>query len=115
MKGIFLIAKYTQRPKNPRMTHLKGYMQDPNNWQWDEQVQVANKVRTKDIIESQVVLNLVDGEVVRNSLSTTKDFPSLFQHYYKDYTKYIHDAVKAINPNLELVVPKAEDEKVASE
>jgi hypothetical protein len=106
MKGIFLIAKYTQRPKNPNMTHLKGYMQDSNNWQWDEQVQVANKVRTKDITNAQVILNLVDGEVVRNGLSNNRDFPALFKHFYKD-------AVKAINPNLELVV--ATDEEVKAE
>ncbi len=115
MKGIFLIAKYTQRPKNPNMTHLKGYMQDSGNWQWDEQVQVANKVRTKDITDAQVILNLVDGEVVRNGLSNNRDFPALFKHFYKDYEQYIHDAVKSINPNLELVVPEAQDEKVATE
>ena len=113
MKGIFLIAKYTQRPKNPNMTHLKGYMQDSNNWQWDEQVQVANKVRTKDITNAQVILNLVDGEVVRNGLSNNRDFPALFKLFYKDYEQYIHDAVKAINPNLELVV--ATDEEVKAE
>ncbi len=117
MKGIFLIAKYTQRPKNPRMTHVKSYMADPDNMQWDEQVLVASRVRDKDMTQSQVILNLVEGVVVRNSISLTKDFPAVFNHFYKEYKKYIHDAVSAINPNLELVVPSAEEtpDNVASE
>ena len=113
MKGIFLIARYVQKPKDPNMTHVKGYMQDPGNIQWDEEVQVANKVRDKDMTQAQIILNLVEGKVVRNSLNSTVEFTPLFKYFYKGYEQYIHNAVKAINPNLELVVP--EDEEVKAE
>jgi len=112
MKGIFLIARYVQRPKDPSMTRFKEYMKDPDNMQWDEQVQVAAKVRNKDMTEAQVILNLVEGKVVRNSFNDN-DFPTLFKYFYEGYEQYIHDAVHAINPNLNLVVP--DEQPVAQE
>ena len=119
MKGIFLIARYVQRPKDPSMTRFADYMKDPNHMQWDEEVQVANKVRDKDMTQAQVILNLMEGVVVRNTFNNNKDFPTLFKYFYEGYEQYIHNAVNAINPNLTLQVPEeapvATDEEVKAE
>lgn len=115
MKGIFLIARYVQRPKDPSMTRFADYMKDPDNMQWDEEVQVANKVRDKDMTQAQVILNLMEGIVVRNSFNENREFKSLFKYFYEGYEQYIQDAVKAINPNLTLVVPEEQELPVATD
>ncbi len=31
MKNIYLVAQYVTRPRDPRKTHIAGYMKDPKN------------------------------------------------------------------------------------
>ena len=36
---LHLIAFYVTRPRDPKKTHIKGYMSDPANIQYDEKVE----------------------------------------------------------------------------
>jgi hypothetical protein len=40
--SIYLIAKYTGQPKDPKQTHKAGYMKDPANIEYEEQDAVNN-------------------------------------------------------------------------
>ena len=39
---IYLLATYVARPKNPRQTSRAGYITDPNNIQYDENLSIAS-------------------------------------------------------------------------
>ena len=38
---IYLLATYVARPKNPRQTSRAGYITDPNNIQYDENLEIG--------------------------------------------------------------------------
>ena len=63
--NIYLIAKYTGVPKDPKRTAQPGYMKDPENIHYDEQVYISRGLRSKDL-QNQVVLNLTEQKIVKN-------------------------------------------------
>lgn len=87
-QSIYLVANYVTRPKNPKMTHIKGYMTDPANHQYDEQVAIQIKLRRKDV-QAKVVLNLSTKTVERNGFNQNTDFNEMFKYFFKGYHKYI--------------------------
>ena len=92
-KSIYLVAHYTTKPRDPRKTHIAGYMKDPANHQYDEQVQVSTRLRTKDITGAKVIMNLSEKRVQTNSFNGNKDFNELFKYFFKGYHKYITDVM----------------------
>jgi hypothetical protein len=94
--SIYLIAKYTGMPKDPRRTATPGYMKDPNNIEYDEQVYIARGLRDKDL-KNQVVLNLTEEKIVKNNFNPGKNFEEIFTHYYDSYAEYIDDCINQIN------------------
>ena len=94
--SIYLIAKYTGIPKDPRRTATPGYMKNPENIQYDEQVYIARGLRDKDL-KNQVVLNLTEDKIVKNNFNPGKNFEEIFTHYYDSYAEYIDDCINQIN------------------
>lgn len=92
-KSIYLIASYVTKPRDPRKTHIRGYMSDPANHQYDEQVQISTQLRPKDLNMSKVILNLSNRTVDKNSFNNNKDFNELFKYFFKGYHKYITDVM----------------------
>ncbi len=70
------------------MTHIKGYMTNPDNHQYDEQVAIQIKLRRKDV-QAKVVLNLSTKTVERNGFNQNTDFNEMFKYFFKGYHKYI--------------------------
>jgi hypothetical protein len=94
--SIYLIAKYTGMPKDPKRTATPGYMKDPNNVEYDEQVYISRGLRDKDL-KNQVVLNLTEEKIVKNNFNPGKNFSEVFTHYYDSYAEYIDDCINQIN------------------
>ena len=92
-KSIYLVAHYVTRPKNPKMTHIPGYMKDPANHQYDEQVQISTRLRPKDITGAKIIMNLSEKQVQTNSFNGNKNFNELFKYFFKGYHKYITDVM----------------------
>lgn len=95
-KNIYLVASYVARPKNPMMTAQKGYMSNPDNVHWDEQVFIAKGMRDK-YLRSHVVINLTEEKVVKNSFRNEQSFDDIFKHFYEGYAEYIDESVKKLN------------------
>ena len=91
--SIYLIAHYSAKPKNPAKTHIPGYMKDPANVRYDEQVQVSTRLRPKDINMAKIIMNLSTKNVEKNSFNNNKDFKELFKYFFKGYHKYITDVM----------------------
>jgi len=90
-KSIYLVAHYTAKPKNPAKTHIPGYMKDPENLRYDEQVQVSTRLRPKDINMAKIIMNLSQKKVEKNSFNGKKNFDELFKYFFTGYHKYITD------------------------
>lgn len=119
--SIYLVAHYVTRPKNPKKTHIAGYMSDPANHQYDEQVQISTRLRPKDVNMAKIIMNLSSKQVEKNSFNTNKDFNELFKYFFTGYHKYITeimvklDAVyfdQMLNEMQEALDLKHEDEKI---
>ena len=91
--SIYLVAHYVTRPRDPKKTHVPGYMKDPANHQYDEQVQISTRLRPKDVNMAKVIMNLGEKTVEKNSFNGNKDFNELFKYFFKGYHKYITEVM----------------------
>lgn len=97
-QNIYLVAQYLAKPRDPRRTHVPGYMKDPANVRYDEQVQVSNRLRQQDLITAKIIINLSDKKVEQNSFNGNKDFNELFKYFFKGYHKYITEVMAKLDP-----------------
>lgn len=91
--NIYLVAQYVTRPRDPRKTHIAGYMKDPNNFQYDERVQITTRLRNQDLYTAKVILNLSTRTVDKNSFNNNKNFDEMFKYFFKGYHKYITEVM----------------------
>jgi hypothetical protein len=83
MKDVYIIATHFAKPKNPKKTSIPGYMKDPNNIVWDEQVTVTKGLRTKDTLSAAIVLNVTKQKVEFTKYSGESTFSELFNYFYE--------------------------------
>ena len=96
-QNIYLVAHYVTRPRDPKKTHIPGYMKDPANHQYDEQVQISTRLRKQDV-NAKIIINLSDKQVQQNSFNDKKDFNELFKYFFKGYHKYITEVMSKLDP-----------------
>ena len=63
-------------------------MDNPANIRWDEQMLVTRGLKSKDS-NAQVILNLGEKTVVRNTFSQDKTFDELFIYFLNGYSQYL--------------------------
>ena len=68
-------------------------MKDPANFDYDESINITRGLKTRDQVSSQVILNLTEQSVVKNTFNENKDFPALLAHYQEGYPKYINPLI----------------------
>jgi len=98
IKNIFLIAQYFQKPKDHVNTSVAGWMKNPENIRWDEQVSIATKMKTRDM-NAQVVLNLSTKQIVRNTFQSGKEFDEVFRYFLENYPQYIAQTMSMLDPD----------------
>jgi hypothetical protein len=112
---MFLLAKYYKRPRDPKRTSEPGYINDKDNFFWDESVNFVIKTSKKDILENNVVLDIFNQQLIKCSVAdvTGNDFDSAFAYFYKNYQNYfdrMFDAlgIKAVDAEGKSIEPTAE-------
>jgi hypothetical protein len=112
-QDIFLIAYYHKKPKDPARTKEPGYMSDLENINYDESINITRGLKTRDQLQSSVVLNLSKQLVVKNGFKSDADFPSLLAHYQEGYPKYINPLLAQLYPEVQNAehVSSQEEEK----
>jgi len=96
-QNIYLVAHYVTKPKDPKKTHIPGYMKDPINHQYDEQVAIQTKLKSNDV-NAKIVMNLSTKTVDTNRFNSNKDFDELFKYFFKGYHKYITQIMTQLDP-----------------
>lgn len=109
-KNIYLVARYYLKPKSGISTTAKGWMNDPNNIRYDESVDIVRGLK-KNVADSQVILNLSNKTVERNSWNDNKDFDRLFAYFFEGYHSYLTSVMKQLDPEyLSAMVDKMHSE-----
>ena len=89
MKGKFLLVRYVSRPRNPNLSHV------PNagivNMQTDEQIKLLYEVKDKDILNSNLILDLNNKKVIRTSRDIGRDYDKIFKYYNLHYHKQLNE------------------------
>ena len=99
--NIYLVAQYVVLPKNPRQTAQPGYMSNPDNLRYDERVFVARGYRDR-YLQNDVVLDLTEEKILKNSLHKEKTFEEVFKHFYDGFGNYIDDSITKLNEDLQV-------------
>ena len=120
IKDIHLLAFYTQRPRPGVKTHIKGWMENPDNYMYDERIEFTKGLDSKDHQYAGIILNLNQKKVVRNRFDNDqRDFDALFKYFLEAYPQYVIQVMAQLDmPYLEQFVPKDEptaNVEVASE
>jgi hypothetical protein len=98
--NIYIVAQYVAKPKNKRLSSQPGYMSNPDNIQWDERMYVSQGLRKKDH-EMNVILDLTEEKIIKNSFDSSKSFEEVFKYFYENYGDYIDDCVNKINETIQ--------------
>lgn len=97
-KSIFLVAHYYMRPRGRATTQIKGWMNDANNLQYDEQVSITRNLKKSDLSTAKIIMDLGKKSVVRNGWNNLDDFDTLFGHFHEGYPQYTTTVMKEIDP-----------------
>ena len=87
-KNIDLVAHYSLKPNRGVNTSQAGWMNNPANVSYDEQVEVTRGLK-KNSINAKVILNLSTKTVEKNNWSHNTPFNEYFKHFFKGYHQYI--------------------------
>ena len=113
-KDIYLVAFYSIKPKDHVNTSVKGWINDPDNISYDENIEITRGVK-KNAGVAKVVLNLSAKKVERNTWKNDADFDLLFKYFFASYHKYIIQVMTQLDPDyLEQIVNDLEAEMKAA-
>ena len=96
-KDLFLVAFHPLRAKAGVKTSVKGWMNNPDNLQYTEQVEIT-RGKKNNIGTASIVLNLSTKQVDRNTLNDDRDFKSMFKYFFSGYHKYITAVMTQLDP-----------------
>ena len=112
---LYLIAYYTAKPRDPRMTKVSGYMKDPANIIYDERVEFAVGLKSRDQTASSVIVNLTKRQIMKNRLNPEAGFEDVIKYYCEAYPEYMEKAgftlEKDIPDAVDVQPVQAEEEK----
>ena len=119
---IYLVGFYGMKPRPGVNTSKKGWMNDKNNLQYDEKIEITRGQKKSSSL-ANVILNLSQKSVERNTFNDDRDFKSFFKYYFGGYDQYITAVMKQLDPayltaildELEAEMKQAESEKNAQE
>lgn len=87
------------RPKARVNTQIKGWMDNANNIQYDEQVAVATKLKKADQEYAKIILDMTNKKVVRNRWNNNQDFDAMFEYFAQGYPRYTYEIMGRLDPD----------------
>lgn len=120
--NIYLVAFYGMKPRKGVNTSRKGWMDNKDNLQYDEKVEITRGQKKSSVL-ANVILNLSQKSVERNTFNDDRDFRSFFKYYFGGYDQYITAVMTQLDPEyltsildeLEAEMKQAEADKHAQE
>jgi len=81
----YILVTYTQIARYPNRTSEKGYWSNPENFQWDELVEFATRLKNRDRQRAGVILDIVNQRIEKNVFGGDREWQPLWDYYYKNY------------------------------
>lgn len=114
-QNIYLVAQYYMKPKAHVRTHVKGWMNNPENIRYDEKVEISRGLRTRDL-NAKIILDLTNKQIHRNGFATDRPFDEIFKYFFANYNEYIIKVMTQLDPvYLDQIVTELEKEMEAAE
>ena len=95
--NIYLVAFYGMKPRKGVNTSRKGWMDNKDNLQYDEKVEITRGQKKSSAL-ANVILNLSQKSVERNTFNDDRDFRSFFKYYFGGYDQYITAVMTQLDP-----------------
>ena len=96
-KDIYLLGFYSMKPRQGVKTNVKGWMNNPDNLQYDEKVEITRGVKNS-ASNAKILLNMSKKTVERNGFNSDKEFKSLFKYFFGGYHQYITAVMTQLDP-----------------
>ena len=84
-KHRYIFARYAIKPRDPHMTHVKGYLNDPKNQKFDEIVGFSVGIKPRDIQNSDIVLDIDGQQIVKNRMTKDAEWVQLIDYFMQAY------------------------------
>ena len=94
---MYLVAFYSMKPRPGVNTSVKGWMNNKENLQYDERLEITKGLKKNSHL-ANVILDLSDKVITKNSFNDESDFRSFFKYFFGGYHKYISTVMKEIDP-----------------
>lgn len=112
------MAFYTMKPRPGVKTNVKGWMNDKSNLQYDERLEITKGLKKNSYL-ANVILDLTEKKVTKNSFNDDSDFRSFFKYFFGGYHQYVSTVMKELDPayleeflaDMEAEVKAAEDKE----
>lgn len=92
---FFIVVKYPQTLRNPKMAHQPGTRNNHAAWQNNEELKCSKNIKTRDLTEASVILDVGNQKVVKDRFESGKGFEELFQYFMSNYADYINSWLNA--------------------
>ena len=96
-KNIYLVAYYGMKPRPGVKTHIKGWMDNPENLQYDEKVEIVRGLKP-NTNTAKLVLDFSTKTVIRNGFNGDMDFKKLFKYFFGGYAQYMSTVMIQLDP-----------------
>ena len=109
-KSIYLAGFYGMKPRAGVKTNVKGWMDNPDNLQYDEKVEITRGVKKSSEL-AKIIINLSTKTVERNNFNSDRDFKSLFKYFFGGYHQYMTAVMAQLDPEfMSAIVTELEEE-----
>lgn len=88
MKTLYLIAFYYKKPKQPNKSIVKGYINNKENFNYEEKVAFSKKLKNSDISNASVILDLFNQKLIQNNINPSATFSDTLSYYYSNYSDH---------------------------
>lgn len=92
MHSKFIIVSYSTIPRDNRITHIKGWREQPNATQYNENIGFKNNISINDLQTAKLILNTKNKTIEKNSFGELVSYDQAFEYLKKHYPKYFADA-----------------------
>ena len=92
MNNKYVLITYTTIPRDPRITHVKGWRDIPNATQYNESIGFKNNIKSNDLQTAKMILDTRSKTLVKNSFDKIVSYDQAMEYLKKHYPKYFADA-----------------------
>lgn len=94
---IYLVAFHYAKPRPGAQTQQAGWQKDPNNFYYDERVEITRGLKRDALTSSRIILNLSTKTILKDQ-TLTETFDEKFKYFFKGYHQYITGVMSQLDP-----------------